>query len=504
MNNKKLILHIGMPKTGTTTIQQTLYESRDMLLKNGISYPDCGTPFHNDTFAPIFSNSTYTIPYYMHRGFTEENHVEKRNELLELWENILTSNLKETTIISTELPVNLLEENEIYDLHEFLKKYFDEIRLVIYLRYPQEFMISMLQEYTKTGLIDVNNKYIASNDFNANIKEILDMFKNEQIIRFYRNAIKWVEKFSDNAVVRVFDKKHFYKNDLFKDFAVAAGIDANVVKNLKVVNSNESIGEKSVAFLDLLNQKYPQIVDGKLNSTRGLNNNMGIPMHIFKNLEDKKFSLEVFLNRDQADVLNYYIDYFNEMFEETYNEMVWDKIVPSTKIEKFFPVEDIDVEYFVDLFNEYNKHLEVLYKERQWFISDTEAKNQYISDLIKGKEWLDEQLKHRDNRALELEEYIKNLLKDKEWYLQQVENRQSRIDELESYLEIIKDKNKQSEASVEAVNLVKDLEFRNKELEAKVKALEGLRNELENKSNNLEELIKQHNNKKIRLNKIKL
>ncbi len=39
---KTLILHIGVPKTGTTAVQQFLWHSRERLLRAGVSYPDIG------------------------------------------------------------------------------------------------------------------------------------------------------------------------------------------------------------------------------------------------------------------------------------------------------------------------------------------------------------------------------------------------------------------------------------------------------------------------------
>jgi hypothetical protein len=36
---KKIILHIGLPKTGSTALQQALYQSREALLREGVLYP---------------------------------------------------------------------------------------------------------------------------------------------------------------------------------------------------------------------------------------------------------------------------------------------------------------------------------------------------------------------------------------------------------------------------------------------------------------------------------
>jgi len=40
--DKKLILHIGQPKTGTTSIQRFCLNHRNHLLQQGVLYPDAG------------------------------------------------------------------------------------------------------------------------------------------------------------------------------------------------------------------------------------------------------------------------------------------------------------------------------------------------------------------------------------------------------------------------------------------------------------------------------
>jgi len=42
MPRKRLILHIGMPKTGTSSIQQTLHDNRHVLASLGVIYPELG------------------------------------------------------------------------------------------------------------------------------------------------------------------------------------------------------------------------------------------------------------------------------------------------------------------------------------------------------------------------------------------------------------------------------------------------------------------------------
>ena len=42
----KALIHIGLPKTGSTALQISLYNSRDNLLNHGVLYPDLGHTQH--------------------------------------------------------------------------------------------------------------------------------------------------------------------------------------------------------------------------------------------------------------------------------------------------------------------------------------------------------------------------------------------------------------------------------------------------------------------------
>ncbi|MGI9369243.1 MAG: hypothetical protein ACR2O2_10450, partial [Ruegeria sp.] len=55
IEDKELILHIGHPKTGTTTLQQTFKKNRDFLEKQGILYPMQSSQYNHKLIVPLWS-----------------------------------------------------------------------------------------------------------------------------------------------------------------------------------------------------------------------------------------------------------------------------------------------------------------------------------------------------------------------------------------------------------------------------------------------------------------
>lgn len=58
----KLILHLGMPKTGSTSIQTFMAQNRDNLLALGVLYPKVNISTNNHNFISIFLNEHENIP----------------------------------------------------------------------------------------------------------------------------------------------------------------------------------------------------------------------------------------------------------------------------------------------------------------------------------------------------------------------------------------------------------------------------------------------------------
>lgn len=74
---KKVIVHVGPDKTGSTSIQYSLNRSRDILLKNGIFYPPCGPgSVRHHIFGSYFTSESDLLAY------NEDSYLKERQLII--------------------------------------------------------------------------------------------------------------------------------------------------------------------------------------------------------------------------------------------------------------------------------------------------------------------------------------------------------------------------------------------------------------------------------------
>ena len=337
---KSLILHIGMFKTGTSSIQETLYNSHEILREKNVYYSSELHP-HNLTFFPIFYEEPELLPDWQ-KVYSKEQARKKQIELKKQWVREIVNNSYNTFIISSE-NVSLWDEVTIKKAFNFIKIYFDEIKIIIYLREHSSYFSSAIQQIVKNGFIN---------------KDIHQILKEEIMFLNYKELIKkWVKVFgSKNIIVRKFDATGFKNNDLIDDFFDSIGLGDISSKQLNTVKANESIGKNSIIFLSELNKKYPVIINGTINEKRGLAKRY-IPLEIFEAIQDEKFHLDIKYTQDEATYINEQVDFVNVFLPN--NQQF--KHVEASDEETVIPKpNEIPIEYFVELINEYNKYLEKL------------------------------------------------------------------------------------------------------------------------------------------------
>ncbi len=133
-----LILHIGLPKTGTTTIQHFLRINYDILLQGGVLYPQSGRTYEaHHQLAAAFQDFKYDwVP-----------HIELGSILDQLQNEISQTDAKKV-IISSEI-LTWLERPDA--LLEKLKPFFDFIRVVIFLRRQDDWLESAYRHDLTVG-----------------------------------------------------------------------------------------------------------------------------------------------------------------------------------------------------------------------------------------------------------------------------------------------------------------------------------------------------------------
>ena len=163
----KAILHIGFPKTGTTTIQEHLIGNRSALLTQGFYVPDID---HLGIFTDLELENAGHASLFLAASDPKANDwlfnyitillqlpLEEltRETLLGRWNRMVDqinahTNEANTTILSSEL-LSLCLEEQIASVHELMARSFDEVKVVVYLRRQMESLISWYSEIHKAG-----------------------------------------------------------------------------------------------------------------------------------------------------------------------------------------------------------------------------------------------------------------------------------------------------------------------------------------------------------------
>lgn len=152
--NRKLTLHIGLPKTGSSTIQTFLHAQHKEVRKQSIAIPTCLGPYSHYKMALMFYSTSHKIDFLAKKNNLDS--VEKRLRFkaqmeIRLKEELENKPTKNWLISSEFLQHCLQNEYEITSLAEMLREYFNEINLLLYVRKPIHAAVSMMSTEVKMG-----------------------------------------------------------------------------------------------------------------------------------------------------------------------------------------------------------------------------------------------------------------------------------------------------------------------------------------------------------------
>ena len=151
---KKLFLHIGPPKTGSTTVQEFLHAHSADLLSEGILFPVSSRARAGESFLLIRQDdrtrlsaplTSHLVLGYSLRG--QIDGIEADCCWAELLNEISNAN-PETVLLSAEIFGNLSMEH-IYKIKEYLRDF--DVHIIVYIREPFARILSQWTQSVKTG-----------------------------------------------------------------------------------------------------------------------------------------------------------------------------------------------------------------------------------------------------------------------------------------------------------------------------------------------------------------
>ena len=235
-----VVLHVGMGKTGTSTIQATFHRNRRRLAKRGILYPK--TPGKRRHIRLGLSMQADDGVPRQSVGWRRQD-VSTPGELRPQFEEALFEELEsrpQQVVLSDEALLTA-SDTGIGNLRDLLDRMASSVRVVAYLRRQDDHLCSRYPQMVKRE----GEVRMLSERAQADLSHIYD---------YHARLVAWRDVLRpDDLVVRTFERSRFADRSLLEDFLDASGLELRA-ENLKEVRSkNESLDAESVEFLRLVN-----------------------------------------------------------------------------------------------------------------------------------------------------------------------------------------------------------------------------------------------------------
>lgn len=219
------IIHPGMHKTGSSSIQATLMALRP----EGWVYPNLRTGNMGGRFALLFENNPHEHRSFKARGATEAElqtqRVEHYAEFLEQLQ--FASNAGINTLFSGEY-LSIASRGSLAKMASLYREYGFVPRVVAYVRKPMSYMQSAFQQRIKGGLGRLNEGSVRWPQYRDRFEKFDDIFGRE------------------NVQLIVFDSETLKNGDVCLDFYSRIGV---AISSDQVVRVNDGLSLSACALL---------------------------------------------------------------------------------------------------------------------------------------------------------------------------------------------------------------------------------------------------------------
>lgn len=242
---KTLFLHIGTPKTATTSLQHFFKDNHEILEKNNFCYPIFPYKYKNTNIA---RNGHFLIgKKYDNEGtrnIPEEERILREGiatiqALFQEYDNVLLSDEGLWTVTYSG-------QDDIWDmLQNEAEETGFSIKVIVYLRRQDEFVSSWWNQKVKMG----KRRYSTTswNEFIQNVNDILEL-------NYYRNLERISNRIGkENVIVRRFGKRYFKNKSIYEDFFDALGLEFTEEYRIKEEERNKGLNGSAIEIKRILN-----------------------------------------------------------------------------------------------------------------------------------------------------------------------------------------------------------------------------------------------------------
>jgi len=234
----KVFLHIGLPKTGSTTIQGFLTKNRQEIARRGFLYP-CATGLPTSKALVSYAAAEGSFSHYRLPPKAPTGQASYREWLRDALLTELAERDSTMVVFSDEtLGARLRDVGALERLRELLIACGSEITIICYLRRQDELALSLAWNYVLEGsptalVFPPTGKALGLYDYYSIVSLWAQIFRPE------------------NIRVRRFGPAYHAGGDVLSDFLEIVGIDATGL--IRPAAMNRSPSAKNLEFLERLN-----------------------------------------------------------------------------------------------------------------------------------------------------------------------------------------------------------------------------------------------------------
>lgn len=235
---RQIILHVGLSKTGSTSIQANCFRHRGTLHALGFHYPRfelAGQVFanHGIPLALAFSDNPSRYAMGLRRLFGDGVGAAAAH-CRQAFEALLAAG-GDTLLLSSERTAGFCEQDMV-TLREVLRRHTGRLRVLVYVRSPFELLESILQERAKAGAVV---------DPLAVPGRAKTRYQNLQRV------------FSSCLETASFHGARMAAGGLVGDFLARCGVSEQDKAALEFTVDNRRISMEAFELMDAVNRRYP-------------------------------------------------------------------------------------------------------------------------------------------------------------------------------------------------------------------------------------------------------
>lgn len=234
----RLVLHIGMEKTGTTSLQRTLRDERNYLKEAGILYPTSKHPPFDHQWLMCLLLEPDDLPREF-RTIRSLDHDAVRGFGARFWDelqNQVTESRPQTVVLSYE-SFFLLKREPLERLRDLLASSFSDIEVIAYIRHPSTLWLSKAQQAVKGSEIITPPGLYRSN-LRAHLTRHIDVFDGR-------------------VIARAFDPETLHHGNVVRDFLssyIPGGDD--LAQSMTIASENESMSGEAMCVLQAFYRQF--------------------------------------------------------------------------------------------------------------------------------------------------------------------------------------------------------------------------------------------------------